>query len=165
MKLKEAFKFKDYKYTSKDVLSYSEAIKVLDEFSGYYINEWLGQLSLIINDLLTDINLKVEFTPEKEFMKVYDTKKGKKYSQLSSGQKTFLSAIFKLAILIHQGNKEGLIIADEGFSDLDNVNLKNFVDVCNNFNFQVMLVYQDLPELDNVNIIDVERKDGRSIVK
>jgi len=165
MQLKEAFKFAEYKYTAKDVMLYTEAIKTLDNFAGYYINNWLGQLALIINDLLKNVNLKVEFNAEKEFMRVYDTNKGKKYAQLSSGQKTFLSAIFKLAILMHKGENTGIIIADEGLSDLDEVNLKNFIEICKGLNFQVNLVYQDLPEIEGIKKIEVIRQNNESKIK
>ena len=165
MKLKEAFKFSAYKYTAKDVALYGESIKTLDAFASTYINDWLGQLAIIINNLLKNVNLQIEFTPDKDFMRVYDTGKPKKYAQLSSGQKAFLSSIFKMSILIHRGENSGLIIADEGFDFMDKANLESFVEVCQSLNFQIIFVYQNLPQLNNVKIIQVERKDGESEVK
>jgi len=165
MKLNEAFKFADYKYTPKDVMLYTESIKVLDDFSGYYINEWLGQLSLIMNDLMKGVNLKVDFSPEKEFIKIMDSGRYIPYELLSDGQKTFLGGIFRIAILIHKGDNSGLIIADEGLGSMDEANFKDFIEVCKNTNFQFFVIYQDAPEIDEVNYIDIERKDGESKVK
>ena len=34
---------------------YTESVKVLDSFAGYFINEWLTQLSIIMNDLLKNV--------------------------------------------------------------------------------------------------------------
>jgi len=165
MKLKEAFKFKDYKYTAKDVLLYSEAIKVLDSFAGYYIGEWLNQLELIINDLLKSINMSIEFTNDKNFIKVKDNKQELDYASCSSGQKTFLSAIFKLAILLHKGENSGIIIADEGLGNLDAINLKRFITICNELNFQVIIIYHNLSDIDNVKKITVIRQNNVSNIK
>jgi hypothetical protein len=166
LKLKEAFKFEEYKYTEKDVLLYNESIKVLDDFAGYYINEWLAQLSVIINDLLKNVNMKVEFNPDKEFIKIKNGDSELKYEQLSSGQKTFLSAIFKLAILLHRGENEGIIICDEGLGNLDSINLNKFVEVCQSLPFQVFLIYQNVSrELEHVKYIEIIRKDGISNVQ
>ena len=163
MKLQEAFKFKEYKYTAKDVMLYAESIKILDAFSGYYINEWLGQLSLIINDLLQTVNMKVEFNPEKDFIKITNENNELKYEQLSSGQKTFLSAIFKLAILIHKGENSGIIVADEGLSSLDNVNVKKLIEIVKTLNFQFILIHHGLScEDKDINFINIQRKNGIS---
>jgi len=165
MKLKEAFKFAEYKYTAKDAMMYTESIKVLDEFSSYYINEWLGELAIIVNDLLKNINITIQFTEEKEFMKVMDNGKAKVYAQLSSGQKTMLSAIFKLAILIHKNETEGIILCDEGFDFMDEANLENFIEVVQPLNFQIIFVYQDLPEMEGINRIDVLRQNNESRIQ
>jgi DNA repair exonuclease SbcCD ATPase subunit len=165
MKLQEAFKFKDYKYTAKDVLLYTEAIKTLDDFSGHYINEWLAQLALIINDLLKNVNMQVEFSAEKDFIKIINEKNELKYDMLSSGQKTFLSAIFKLALLIHRGENNGIIIADEGLGNLDAINLQKFISILQNLNFQVIFVYQNLPEINNIKTIKVIREQNESQIK
>jgi len=163
-KLKEAFKFKEYKYTAKDVLLYTEAIKTLDSFAGYYIETWLKQLELIINELLKEINLSVEFSAEKDFIKIKDGENELKFEQLSSGQKTFLSAIFKMAILIHRGETSGIILADEGLGNLDAINLKKFIEVCKSTNFQFIIIYQNLPNLEDVKKIEVIREKGVSNV-
>jgi DNA repair exonuclease SbcCD ATPase subunit len=165
LKLKEAFKFKDYKYTAKDVLLYAEAIKVLDSFSGYYINEWLKQLAIIINDLLKNVNMQVEFNPEKDFIKIKNGENELKYEQLSSGQKCFLSSVFKLAILLHKGENQGIIIADEGLGAMDTVNFLKFIEICKTLPYQYFIIYQNLPELEGINRIDIVRQNGESKIK
>jgi len=166
MKLTEAQKFSAYKYTAKDVQLYTDAIKVLDSFSGYYINEWLDTLSFIINDLLKPVNISIEFTPDKEFLKVNDAGQIFKYEQLSSGQKVFLNSIFKIGLLLNNGQTCGILLIDEGINTLDNVNLQNFLEILKNVNFQVCLIYQNITkEIQDVNYLNVERKNGVSIIK
>jgi hypothetical protein len=165
MKLKEAFKFKDYKYTRQDVLLYDESIKVLDSFAGYYINEWLKQLAVIINDLLKDVNMQVEFNAEKDFIKIKNGENELKYEQLSSGQKCFLSSVFKLAILLHKGENDGIIIADEGLGNMDAVNFLKFIEICKTLPYQYFIIYQNLPELEEVNKINIVRENGTSKIK
>jgi hypothetical protein len=165
LKLKEAFKFKDYKYTAKDVLMYSESIKILDSFAGYFINQWLKQLAVIINDLLKDVSMQVEFNPEKEFIKIKNGENELKYEQLSSGQKCFLSSVFKLAILLHKGENEGIIIADEGLGNMDAVNFLKFIEICKSLPFQYFIIYQNLPEIEDVNKIDIVRENGESKIQ
>lgn len=164
MKFKEAFKFSQYKYTKKDVLMYSEAIKILDEFSGYYINEWLENLAIIINDLLKNVNLKISFTPDKEFLTVTNGLHQFKYAQLSDGQQIFLNAIFKLAILLQNGKHEGTILADEGLGNLDTINLNKFIDICRNLRFTIFLVYQNINDIQNVKIISLKRENGKTVI-
>lgn len=164
LKLKEAFKFKNYKYTAQDVLLYSEAIKTIDSFAAYYVSEWLSQLALIINDILKVVNLQVEFSVDKDFIKIQNENAELKYEMLSSGQKVFLSAIFKLAILMQRGDYNGIIIADEGLSTLDNINLKKFIEIAKTLNYQFFVVYQNVPEIEDVHKIEVIRKEGVSNV-
>jgi len=149
LRLESAFQFKDYKYTKADIVIYDEAIKVLDSFAGEYIKEWLSNLSIIINNLLQSINLSVEFTADKEFMYVKDNEQILKYDQLSTGQKCFLSVIFKLAILMQQ-NKTGIIIMDDGLNNLDNINLINLINICQTLPFQIIAVYQSRIEMEGI---------------
>jgi len=163
MKLKEAEKFSAYKYTKEDIQLYADAIKTFDSFSAYYIMEWLGNLSLIINDLLKPINISVEFSDDKDFIKVTDNGIEMKFEQLSSGQKTFLGTIFKIAILLNEGKNEEVIIIDEGINTIDQVNFINLIEVLKNLQFQTLVIYQNCPKnLEEVNYINVERKNGES---
>jgi wobble nucleotide-excising tRNase len=163
MRLKGAFQFKDYKYTKADIVIYDEAIKVLDNFAGEYIKEWLSNLSIIINNLLQPINLSVEFTADKDFMQVLDNQQMLKYDQLSTGQKCFLSVIFKLAILMQQ-NKTGLVIMDDGLNNLDRINLTNLINICNTLPFQIIAVYQSKVEIEGIKQFLVTRQNGESKV-
>jgi DNA repair exonuclease SbcCD ATPase subunit len=165
LKLSEAFKFETYKYTQQDIEVCQEAIRTVDAFAGVYIEEWLQQLEIIINDLLRTMNLSIKFLSTKDFIEVYDNGKTLKYGQLSSGQKTFLNAIFKLAILLHKGQNDGIFLADEGFSSMDKVNLSKFITVCNGLNIQVNFIYQNIDRIENVNYINVVRKNGESQIE
>ena len=164
LRLKGAFQFKDYKYTKSDILIYDEAIKVLDSFAGEYIKEWLSSLQIIINNLLQSINISVEFSAEKDFLKVKDNEQILKYDQLSTGQRCFLSVIFKLAILMQQ-NKTGIILMDDGLNNLDCINLTNLINICNTLPFQIIAVYQSRVEIEDVKQFTVIRENGVSHVK
>ena len=166
MKLKEAFKFQSYKYTQSDVELYKEAIKTLDNFAGYYINEWLSNLSIIINDLLKDMNLVVEFSSDKEFITIKNGTSELKFDMLSSGQKIFLNSVFKIAILLQKGESSGIIMCDEGMSSLDKINLEKFIDILRDLQFQCILIYQNInQDIKDIHYINVERKDGVSQIK
>jgi hypothetical protein len=164
LRLKGAFQFKDYKYTKADIVIYDEAVKVLDSFAGEYIKDWLSSLSVIINNLLQPINISVEFIADKDFLKVYDNGQILKYDQLSTGQKCFLSVIFKLAILMQQ-NKTGLVLMDDGLNNLDAINLTNLITICQTLPFQIIAVYQSRIEIENIKQFIVIREKGISNVK
>jgi hypothetical protein len=164
MRLKGAFQFKDYKYTKADIIIYDEAIKVLDSFAGEYIKEWLSSLSVIINNLLQPINIFVEFTADKDFLHVYDNQQMLKYDQLSTGQKCFLSVIFKLAILMQQ-NKTGIILMDDGLNNLDTINLINLINICQTLPFQIIAVYQSKVEIEDIKQFIVVREKGVSKIE
>jgi DNA repair exonuclease SbcCD ATPase subunit len=164
LRLKSAMQFKDYKYNKADIMIYDEAIKVLDTFAGVYIKEWLSSLSVIINNLLRSINISVEFTAEKDFLKVYDNEQLLKYDQLSTGQRCFLGVIFKLAILLQQ-NKSGLIVLDDGLNNVDSVNFKRLIDILKALPFQAIAIYQNYDlSIEDVKHFIVTREKGESIV-
>lgn len=164
LKLSEVSKFSEYKYTKEDVLLYQEAIKIVDTFSGVYIQKWLSNLEIIVNNLLKKVALELKFTNDKDFLKIYDEQKEMTYNKLSGGQKTFLSAIFKLAILLQNG-LSGIILIDEGIGEIDLINLHKFIDICRDLPFQIILIYQNVDNIENVNIIQIERQKGVSYVK
>ena len=87
------------------------------------------------------------------------------YSDLSSGQRTFLSAVFKLSILLQRGESNRIIIADDGMGSLDEINFKNFIEVCKNIPMQFFLVFQDIPIIEGINYINTERKNNESKIK
>jgi DNA repair exonuclease SbcCD ATPase subunit len=165
MKLKEAFKFADYKYTKVDVELYASAVKVLDDFAGWYVQNWLNNLTVILNDLLSTVNLSVEFSADKQFLTIVNEKQQMKYEQLSSGQQIFLNCVFKLAILLNNGIGSGVLVIDEGIGQLDLTNLHKLIDILKTLNFQVFLVYQNIDEIEGTSVLEIERKDNRSYKK
>jgi DNA repair exonuclease SbcCD ATPase subunit len=165
MKLKEAQKFSDYKYTKADIQLYADSIKTLDSFSAYYVMNWLNNLFLIMNNLLKSVNISIEFN-EKDFIKVNDAGQELKYEQLSSGQKTFLNVIFKTSILMNEGIHDGLIICDEGINTCDQISFNKLLEIINNLNFQSIIIYQNVnKEIKDINYINTERKNGESQIK
>ena len=166
MKLKEAQKFAAYKYTKEDVQLYADSVKILDSFSSYYITEWLSNLQIIINDLLKGLNLSVEFSVEKDFIKINNAGQELNYSQLSSGQKKFLGTIFKIGILLQEGINEGILLFDEGLGDIDQINFYKLIEILKGLNFQCVIIYQNVDKsIVDVNFINVERKEGTSTIK
>ena len=164
-RLENAFQFAEYKFTTKDVAIYTEAIKSIDSFASYYIKEWLSDLSTIINNLLNPINLSVEFTDDKQFIKVKDNGQEFKFGQLSSGQKAFLSTIFKLGILM-LNNKTGLVIMDDSLNNIDWNNFKRLVEIIKTLPFQVVMIFQNLQEnIEGATHFQIIRKNGKSEVK
>ena len=165
LRLKSAMQFKDYKYSKTDIMLYDEAIKVMDTFSGVYIKEWLSSLSIIINNLLRAINISIEFTADKDFLKVYDNEQLLKYDQLSTGQRCFLGVIFKLAILLQQ-NKSGLIVLDDGLNNIDCVNFQRLIDILKTLPFQAIAVYQNYDlSIDDVKHFVIVRDKGESKIQ
>jgi len=166
MKLTEAFKFSEYKYTVKDIALYDASIKVIDDFAGWYIQKWLDNLAIVINNLLEKVNLSVTFSADKQFLTIVNEGKSMKYESLSEGQKIFFSIIFKIAILLNQGFSKGIICIDEGVNSLDLVNLKKLIDIIRTLQFQVFLIYQNIPEgIESVNYINVIRKNNESKIE
>lgn len=166
MKLKEAQKFLAFKYTLKDVQLYTDSVKVLDSFSAYHITDWMNNLSFILNDLLKGLNLSIEFSIEKDFIKINNNGQELYYSQLSSGQKKFLGVIFKIGILLQEGVNSGILMFDEGLGDIDLINFYKLIDILKGLNFQCQLIYQNVDKsIPDVNYINIVRKDGESNVK
>ena len=165
MKLKEAQKFAAYKYTQTDVQLFADSIKTLDSFSGWYIQNWLDSLTCIINDLLKEMDLEVSFSADKQFLTIINEGKENEYNDLSSGQQVFLNVVFKLAILLNNGITDGIVIIDEGINDLKLNNMLKLLEILKTLPFQVFLVYQNIPEIKDVNVIELERKDGVSTIK
>lgn len=163
MKLEEAFKFIEYKYTKADIQAYTDSIKTLDLFTASYIQDWLSNLSTILNDLLKGMNISVEFSSDKDFIKVTDNGQEFKYNQLSSGQKVFLNGVFKTAILLNNGITNGIILIDEGMNELHPINMAKFVEILKNLQFQVFIIYQNIDTtIQDVKYITVERRGGIS---
>ncbi|KKK81951.1 hypothetical protein LCGC14_2808270, partial [marine sediment metagenome] len=145
-KLENIIERKDYKWTTNDVEIIKQAIKELDNFSSYYITEWIKILEPIINDILTKINFQVSFEiNEKGNIDVNLLRNGEvyNYKDLSAGQRLVVSISFQLALLL-ENTQEGFIIADEGFSNLDIENLKLILELFKNLPFQLLCVIHRL---------------------
>lgn len=164
LRLQYAEREKEYKYTKADIMIYDEAIKTLDAFSGAYIKEWLGSLSIIINNMLQQLNISIEFSSDKDFLKVQDNGQVMKYNQLSDGQKCFLNVVFKLAILLQQ-NQSGIILFDDGINEIHPKAFPDLINVLKTLPFQAICVYQAYEEIEGVKHVEVERKDGNSQIK
>ena len=143
-KLEARIKQKDYKYTEKDILIMKKSIAELDNFYSYYITEWVKVLEPIINSIISKINFSIKFVYDKDFdIKLYKNEQEYDYKDLSTGQKLILSIAFKLALLLEK-NKTGIVIADEGFSSLDNTNLKFVLDFFKDTPFQLFAIIHRL---------------------
>lgn len=162
-KLQSAKKFKELNKSEHSAKVYADAIKVLDSFSGYYINQWLETLAIIINDLLTSINISIQFSETKDFMIANNNGQILKYEQCSSGQRKFLGTIFKIGILLQEGINSGVLIFDEGLNEIAKENLEQLINVLKNLNYQSVIVYQNVDKsLQDVNYINIERKNNES---
>ena len=154
LKLENRLKLIDYRYTTRDVLLYKKAIEELDKFCNNYIVEWLKNFEPIINNIISKINFQVKFNFNKKLdLKLIKNNQEYSYKELSTGQKLILSIAFKLAILLER-NETGLIIADEGFSNLDYDNLNYVVELFKDLPFQLIMMlhrYENIPE--GVNVI------------
>ena len=158
-RIETRLKQKDYKYTNRDVFVISEAIKQLDKFISGYITDWIKGLEPIINNIVEKVNLEVHFLiNEKNEFDIVIKKDGVDYGykDLSDGQRLMLSIAFQGALLIQEG-EEGLIIADEGFSSLDDENLRHVIDLFNDLPFQLVFILHRAPQVPEfVKIIDLE---------
>jgi len=154
---------KDYRFSNKDVLIISESIKELDKFCSYYITEWIKGLETIINSITSKLSLEIHF--DLDIKNNFDIKIFKKnieysYKDLSDGQKLILTTAFQIALLIQQ-NEDGLIVADEGFSSLDDNNLKHIFNLFEDLPFQLICILHRSPELqDSIHIIELGNNNG-----
>jgi exonuclease SbcC len=165
MKLNEAKKFSAYKYTKADVALYADAIKVLDTFSGWYIQNWLDNLTLIINNLLEPMNMSVTFTADKQFLMIKNEAQEMKYESLSEGQQVFLNIVFKIAILMQNGINDGIIMIDDSVNSLMLENIHKLIDILKQTSYQIFMIKQDIDkEITDVSYINVVRTAGESNV-
>lgn len=142
VKLEGRLKQKAYKYTEKDILIVKRAISEVDRLSTYYLTESIKILEPIINSVLEKIQFNVRFTvSDKNKFTITLQKEGieYKYKDLSTGQKLILQIGFKLALLLERG-EDGVVIADEGMSSLDENNLNHIIELFKQFPFQLLFV-------------------------
>lgn len=152
--LKEAFKFKEYKYTNKDLLIINKCIKELDNFYNYFITEWIKTLEPIINSILDKIGFRIEFKNDFDIV-LYKDNEEYTYKDLSQGQRLLLSIALKLALLL-ESNEKGLLIADEGFDALDDENLNYIIRLFKDYPFQLLaMVHRFSMEDEDINHINL----------
>ena len=131
IKLEDRIKMKDYKYTQEDVVIIQKAINELDNFASFYLTEWIKNLTPIINNIINKINFSINFVLDEKGnfdIKLIRDDNEYSYKDLSSGQKLMISIAFQMALLLER-EETGLIIADEGFSNLDENNLQIIIDL------------------------------------
>jgi hypothetical protein len=115
---------------------------------------------------LKGLNLSVEFSVEKDFIKINNAGQILNYNQLSSGQKKFLGTVFKVGILLQEGITSGILLFDEGLGDIDQVNFYKLIEILKGLNFQCVIIYQNIDKsIKDVNYINVKRKEGISVIK
>jgi DNA repair exonuclease SbcCD ATPase subunit len=156
-KLQTRIKQKDYKYTTAQVEIVKKAIKELDNISSKCLVQSIEVLEPIINSVLEKINFKLRFdiNTKGKFALILE-KDGIEYpyNSLSEGQKLILQVSFKLAVMLEQG-KDGLLIADEGFSSLDKENLMHILTIFSEFPVQLVFMLHSNFEVPN-NVKTVE---------
>lgn len=141
-KLETRIKQKDYIYTTKDVEILKRSVDALDKFSVEYVVKWIKGLEPIINDIIKIIDFKVEFKVDKKgniSINLFHEDNVYDYEDLSSGQRLLLTVGFQLAILLEKG-EEGLLIADEGFSSLSEVNLDKLLEMIQSYPMQLIYI-------------------------
>jgi len=127
------------------------AIEALDSFCNYYLTEWIKTLEPIINNVIKKIGFTVSFLlDEKGDLDIVLNKDGYNYlyKELSTGQRLVFTIGFQLALLLERG-ESGLVIADEGFSSLDEETLTHIVELFNDLPFQLVMMlhrYDNPPE-------------------
>jgi DNA repair exonuclease SbcCD ATPase subunit len=157
-KLEGRLKQKDYKYTQKDIEIVKQALKELDNLSTRYLTQSLAILEPIINSVLEKINFNVHFEMnDKGKLNITLTKEDIKYNykDLSTGQKLLLQIAFKIALLLEK-SEEGIIIADEGLSSLDEENLIHVLTIFESYPFQLVFIlhgFENVP--GGVKVIDL----------
>ena len=160
-KLQARLKLKDYKYSSRDVLIVKKAIAELDRLSSYYLTETVRTLEPIINSILQKINFTLSFDVNIKGKFIINLEKNNiiyKYKDLSCGQQLMLQIAFKLALLL-QNNDTGIVIADEGFTNLDEESLLHILQIFEGLPFQLVMCLHRFDEIpDNVKIIDLNEK-------
>ena len=159
--LESRLKMKDFIYTNKDEEIVKQAIKELDNISSYYLTETVKTLEPIINSILQKIDFTLSFDVNTKGKFVINLEKNNiiyKYKDLSTGQKLMLQIAFKLALLL-QNNDTGVVLADEGFTHLDEETLLHCLQIFEGLPFQLIMClhrFDKVPE--NIKVIELEEE-------
>lgn len=141
-KLKTRVAQKEYCFTKEDVEIAKLAIEEIDQFANYYILEWVKTIEPIVNGYISVLCMKVHFDIDKKgnpSLKIVRANKEFDYDELSAGEKIFVSFLFKIALLLEQG-KNGILIADEGLSELSAENIQRVIQVVKGLPIQLFLI-------------------------
>jgi DNA repair exonuclease SbcCD ATPase subunit len=155
-KLDARLKQKDYIWSNKDVEITKQAIKEVDGFSTYYVTEKLKTLEPLINNILNKVGFVVKFDivdNNKFDIRIFKGNLEFEYTELSNGERLLVGIAFQLALLLDK-NESGLIIADEGFSSLSEINLNLMLDLFINSPFQLIAVIHRYSS-NNTNIKNI----------
>lgn len=162
-RLTTRLKQKDFKFTNKDVLIVSNAVKELDKFFSYYIVACVKNLEPIINEVIDKIGFEIYFKIDKKGdFNLSILKKGEEYDykDLSSGQRLLITIAFQIALLLDNG-ESGVIIADEGFSNFDEATMRLVYDFFNDLPFQLISIVHRFDSPDEfINIINLSKYFG-----
>ena len=164
-RLENRFLQKDCIYTTKDVLICSNAIKELDKFYSFYILKQVKKLEPIINSIICKIGFELNFhLNTKGDFDLLLKKEGQEfiYKELSTGQRLLLSISFQLALLLSKG-ETGLIIADEGFTNLNEETMISLYNVLKELPFQIVsVVHRFSASIPDMYIINLTKTEGDS---
>ena len=157
-KMEARLKQKDYIYTNRDILLLNSALKELDKFYSFYILSCVKVLEPIINTVISKINLEMNFilTNKGDFDIILRKDKNEyNYKELSSGQRLLLSIAFQLALLLDKGDV-GIILADEGFNNLDTETMVSLYEMLKELPFQIVSIVHRFEDVSReINIIDL----------
>jgi ABC-type lipoprotein export system ATPase subunit len=152
-KLETRLKQREYIYTNKDVLNVTTSIKELEKFYSQFIMLSVKNLEPIINNITEKIGMSVIF--DLDVKGNFDIKIKKQeidetfgYRDLSSGQRLVLCVAFQMALLIDKG-QTGVIIADEGWNNLDSKTAVLLYELFRDSEFQLISVlhrFHEIPE-------------------
>lgn len=161
IKLEGRMKQKEYVYSSKDVLIASKAIKELDKLYSYVIMYSVKSLEPIINNIISKIGLKMSFELDSKSdfdILIYKDSEVYSYKDLSSGQRLLVSIAFQVALLLDQADT-GVIIADEGFTNLDSETMNTLYDLFKQLPFQIISILHRFENNTNeINVIKLEKE-------
>jgi len=130
--------------------------------------EWVKIIEPIVNSYIGQLNMSMSVIPdEKGNIEVTIKRNGKiyTYDMLSQGEKIFISAIFKIALLMER-QESGLMVADEAFNALSGENLNRILEVISNLPVQLLCISHN-PEIDKMlaQEIFIEKENDISIIR
>ena len=159
LKLESRFKQAEFKYTNADVIVATEAIKSLDNFYSLFLLNTVKNLEPVINSIIARLDFRIVFAIDAKNnldFTLYKEDKEYQYKDLSSGQRLILTVAFQIALLLEKGDV-GFIVADEGFSALDEASIRLLYELFDTLPFQIISIIHRIEKVrDNINVIRFE---------